>query len=953
MAPGTGPGSGPIDAERWQRLSPLLDELLDAEPAHCAAVLARLRTDDPSLAVELERLLELDRSQDNLLDTPLVETQGVRAGATVGPYRLDRLLGEGGMGQVWMASRADGLYQRRVALKLLRPGLANPDLRLRFTREREILARLEHAYIARLLDAGISQDGQPYLALDYVDGEAITDWAQQRGAGVRDCLRLFLQVCEAVSHAHANLIVHRDLKPSNILVTPLDEVRLLDFGIAKLIDRNQAPEQTRPGARAFTLHYAAPEQIRGEPVSTRTDVYALGVVLYELLAGCKPYLPEHGSDAQWEQAILAADPVRPSAALQRRAGAASEDAAALRQRARAVAGDLDNIVLKALSKASERRYASVEALALDLRRYLAGRTVLARPQALSYRLGKYVRRQRWPLASAALAVAVLVSALVIVAWQGRQALREASRAQALQNFMVDLFRNAGSTPDGQPLDVRELLASGVARGEAELARQPTALAGLLGVIAQLRVSLGDLPQALALFERQAALVATLDHAPPSLQLEAASGQGQVLRLLLEPDGCIARMQPQQALARRQEHRLPLQVAGYWSQLGRCHRAIGQHDQARLLFHRALDLRRDILQDPAGVAESEADLAGLAADAGDHAEAMHRLDLAMTQLQAAGSGRNPLAVEIQRSACALERAHGDLEAAAHACGRAMDLATSVHGPQHRITVAVQREQAGLNIERGRLAEAEAGLRGAHGWMVSRLGPQHPEVAANLHRLALLARERDTYPQALRDLRSAIGIWRAADDRRQLTAGRIDLAMLQLETDAPRQALATIDGVLQPGASLPPALHARALWLRGRIQLALGETTAAESTLAGAIQAAGPADMPHGPDVLRAQLALASLQAMRGDGAAREQLHTLATPAGDSDELRQIAWLARGHAAAADCLGDDPEQAAIALQALEDAIRAAQPEGGSTMREIQSLRRSCTGADTAAPRARAAS
>src|SRR5690606_18430979 len=216
-------------------------------------------------------------------------------------------------------SRADGLYQRRVALKLLRPGLADTDLQLRFARERQILARLTHPHIARLLDAGSTRDGQPYLALEYVEGEAITTWCRQQGASLEARLRLFLQTCDAVSHAHANLIVHRDLKPSNILVNGSEEVQLLDFGIAKLLDGVEGLgdgtlERTGTGVRAFTLHYAAPEQLRSEPVTTMTDVYALGVVLYELLTGSKPHRPKGTSDAEWEQAILEGEPLRASQA---------------------------------------------------------------------------------------------------------------------------------------------------------------------------------------------------------------------------------------------------------------------------------------------------------------------------------------------------------------------------------------------------------------------------------------------------------------------------------------------------------------------------------------------------------------------------------------------------------------------------------------------------------------
>src|SRR5207342_750480 len=265
-----------VDAERWQRLSPLLDALFEMDETARQGRLASLRLEDPALAADLASLLTLADEHDDFLSQPLVAPlPGMRAGLMVGPYCLERMLGEGGMGQVWLASRADGLYQRRVALKLLRPGVADPKLRLRFTRERQILARLEHPHIARLLDAGISADSQPYLALEYVDGEPITDWCRAHSPVLAARLRLFLQTCDAVSHAHANLIVHRDLKPSNILVTPLDEVRLLDFGIAKLLDTSEfSPDHTRTGLRTFTLHYAAPEQIRGEPVTTMTDVYS-------------------------------------------------------------------------------------------------------------------------------------------------------------------------------------------------------------------------------------------------------------------------------------------------------------------------------------------------------------------------------------------------------------------------------------------------------------------------------------------------------------------------------------------------------------------------------------------------------------------------------------------------------------------------------------------------------
>jgi serine/threonine protein kinase len=684
-----------VDAVHWQRLSPLLDALFELDADARDGRLESLREEDPELAAELESLLALADARDDFLSQPLVAPlPGMRPGRMVGPYRLERMLGEGGMGQVWLASRADGLYQRRVALKLLRPGLADPKLRLRFTRERQILARLEHPHIARLLDAGISEDNQPYLALEYVEGEPLTDWCRANALTLDARLQLFMQVCEAVSHAHANLIVHRDLKPSNILVTPVDGVRLLDFGIAKLLDTGAFDnEHTRTGLRTFTLHYAAPEQIRGEPVTTMTDVYALGVVLYELLTDTRPYRLKRQSDAQWEEAIVNVDPLRPSASVLRNDESQSEPQV-LRRLARALSGDLDNIVLKALAKRPEQRYPSVEALALDVKRYLEGKPVQARRQSLGYLLRKYTHRHRWSLATALLVALMLTTALGIVAWQARQAVNEAARAEALQDFMVGLFERAGRDNADGRLDVRRLLDAGVQRGARELANQPVARAELFGVIARLRLSLGDYRQALALLERQANILAVLEsRAPASLRIESATDRGRALRLLGHGEQCIEAMRPQQALVQDEQQRLPLQAAEFDSQLGRCERAVGTPDLALPLFARALALRRDLPNDPAGVPESLTDLADLTADRGEYAAALQHYRAALTQLQASAGDRHPLAISLLRGMCAMKHRLGNGTADAD-CRRALALSLSLHGARHPETVDARRQLATL-------------------------------------------------------------------------------------------------------------------------------------------------------------------------------------------------------------------------------------------------------------------
>ncbi|MGD9832329.1 MAG: protein kinase [Piscinibacter sp.] len=359
-------------------------------------------------------------------------------GSAVGPYRLIREIGSGGMGSVWLAERVDLLQGRQVALKLphavgaawRRAGLAE-----RLAREREILATLEHPHIARLYDAGLGATGQPYLALEYVQGEPIDRHAQARGLTVRQRIELFLQVCDAVAHAHARLVVHRDLKPGNILVDAEGQVKLLDFGIAKLMegDAADATELTRELGQVLTPGYAAPEQIEGRPLGTAADVYSLGVVLYELLTGARPYAPGAGGRAALLHAVLQAEPRRPSEA--------APDEATRRR----LEGDIDTIVLKALKKAPQDRYASVAALADDLRRHLAHEPVLARPDGAAYRARKFAQRHRAAVVAASAALLSLTAGLGIAAWQAVEARAQrdaALRAKALADEQAAAARAA-------------------------------------------------------------------------------------------------------------------------------------------------------------------------------------------------------------------------------------------------------------------------------------------------------------------------------------------------------------------------------------------------------------------------------------------------------------------------------------------------------------------------------
>jgi serine/threonine-protein kinase len=939
-----------MDADRWRRLSPLLDALLELDPATRERSLALMRGDDPALGDELAALLALDGEHDDFLAEPLVAPlPGPRPGTLVGSYRLERLIGEGGMGQVWLAGRADGLYQRRVALKLLRPGLADPNLQLRFVRERQILARLAHPHIARLLDAGISSDGQPYLALEYVEGEPITEWCRARNLSLDSRLRLFLQVCDAVSHAHANLIVHRDLKPSNIMVTPQEEVQLLDFGIAKLLDTGDLPPEhtgTGTGLRAFTLHYAAPEQVRGEPVTTMTDVYALGVVLHELLTGSRPYDLKRRTDAEWEEAIVSGEPTRPSQALQR-AEPGDEPARekALRQRlARVLAGDLDNIVLKALAKRPEQRYPSVEALALDIARYRAGKPVLARPQGMGYRVGKYASRHRWALASALLVAVVLAASFVLVAWQARQAVREASRAQALQDFVIGLFERAGAGDDKAPLDVRALLDAGLQRGDRELAHQPVARAELTGVVARLRLGMGDYHPALALLDRQARLVASLGgDAPPSLRLESATERGRAQLALGRQEACEAVLGPLLPLAQREQRQLPVQVADYWSQLGRCRRAEGQADVARSLFQRALAMRRDVIGDDAGSVQSLADLASLRADAGHYVQARDDYRAALRRLRGTVGARHPLAVVLLRELCVAQRSMGDTVGAERDCGSALALARELHGDGHPATVDARRTLASMQVEIGRYAEAEDALRATRAWTLAHVGAHNADVADDDDGLARIAWERGRPDEAL---------------------ARLDegLAALDRQRDSPQVAellshkAIVLHGTGRDGEARPLLAAARRIrvaafgeghprvgevdTLLGQVDAALGKDALALSELRAGERVLAAAVGESHPLALRARLALLRFQAARGERGALAGLDALAAVRAPREiGVRKVAWLAAASAASLRCHGPDRERARSTLRVVAAEARNAQPEGGAASREVTALDASC--------------
>ena len=515
-----------FDSSTWATLNSLLDEALDQPAPRLAQWLDDLSPEFDGLKPRLRELL----SRKSLVETdaflhtlPKFELEPgdmadlpprtEQPGDQIGPYRLVRELGSGGMGVVWLAERTDLLINRPVALKLPHGAWKRAGLAERMAREREILATLTHPNIAHLYDAGVTADGQPYLAIEYVEGRRIDQYCREQQLDVKARLRLFSQVVNAVAYAHGKLVVHRDLKPANMLVSAEGQVRLLDFGIAKLMDEGQAKETrfTELSGRALTPDYASPEQILGEPLTVSSDVYSLGVVLYELLSDRRPYKLQRDSRGALEDAILQSDPPLPSEVT-------------LAPWRKTLRGDLDTVVLKALRKKSADRYATVHALLDDIERYLGARPVMAQPDSRWYRTRKFVARNRLGVSAVtAVFMAVLIGAGVAV-WQARAALAEKARAEEVKDFIASFFRDADPYLNGgRPLTAIDMLKLGTRRMDEDLSAHPRVRVEILQIIGESAIALQENEAA------ESALLQALHEARQSLPVDDPSVlDGQLL-----------------------------------------------------------------------------------------------------------------------------------------------------------------------------------------------------------------------------------------------------------------------------------------------------------------------------------------------------------------------------------------------------------------------------------------
>ncbi|MEM6647258.1 MAG: serine/threonine-protein kinase [Bacteroidota bacterium] len=751
-----------MDKSRWEVIQAAFEQALASPDPNVFA--ADLATTDPTLAAEVRSLLDADAEAPAYLDdAPTWRLPQVPDHLqTLGPYRLIRTLGQGGMARVYLAHRED--LDAHVAIKILPHPFSHPLTRHRFLQERQMLARLRHPNIARVLDAGLTPEHQtPFFVMEYVEGAPLDAYCAAQHPTLIERLRLFRSICEAVAYAHQNLIVHRDLKPSNILVTDARVPKLLDFGIAKLLTPDDVPDPsvTQTGEQVLTPAYAAPEQLRSEPITTATDVYALGLILYELLTDVRAYDVQGRTPGQIETLIGASDPVRPSVRVRTLVPGREAD-----RRARRLRGDLDTIVLKALRRTPTDRYASVDALAEDVERYLNSEPIAARPPSAGYLVRKFMQRHRWPVAL--VTVGVLLLMLGAVRERNLRSEAEAARdeATAVAGFMQDLFSVASpystSGLRGNEATARDLLAYGATRLREDLADQPRLRSALLlrvgdvhGDLALFAEAESLLTEALALqqqlygpatpevaevyeqlsyvYQEQDQYDKALDLSVQALAIRQATGSPEERARVLSRLGLIywhtgtldlAERYTKEALALREVHEpQSMALASSVNSLALIYHDQNRLDDAEPLYQRSLELRQQVLDpDHLNVATALHNLADLRFEQQQWAEA-ERLERAALDIVHKQVGpHHPDILDSNLLLAGILTAQGDLAASESLYVAALDMAYAMHDGPHTNQSATHDLLGEFLQDLGRLDEAEQHMRESLRILLAIHGPE---------------------------------------------------------------------------------------------------------------------------------------------------------------------------------------------------------------------------------------
>ncbi|MGA9422553.1 MAG: tetratricopeptide repeat protein [Rhodanobacteraceae bacterium] len=765
----------------WNRIKDLFLRSQEVSTEERAAWVANACGEDMRLRDEVEALLQAQREPATILDgdagclvSDLLGTDVAdddSTGDRIGPWRLLRLLGEGGMGRVYLAERVEGDFGQRVALKRIRAEFAGTAQRQRFLREREILARLAHANITQLHEGGLDAAGMPYFTLEYVEGESITRYCDAHRLDVRARIRQLLQICSALAYAHRHLVIHRDLKPSNILVTVDGEVKLLDFGIAKLLEDAPGTGLTEAHGRVMTREYAAPEQVLGDPVSTATDVYSFGVLAYELLTGHLPYPQAEGKLVSFAKAIVEQAPEPMSQALVRAAASdranATPEAIAGRRDAtpqslrRLLRGDLERILLRALAKSPEARYPTIGALADDLNAWLDGKPI--RGGSRTQRMRKFVRRHWLPMSTAATALLAIVLGAGIVAWEARQreaaaerALQEAKTTAAVKDFLFGVFTAVDPREaKGRDVTARELLERGARRVDRNFDTQPALKAELKSVLGRIYYQLGQYAEASALQATAIGALGKFDR--PLLLTQTEIDRANTLRALGDlksatvlADEAIARLDALSPTASRAQIKSgALHVRGAIAMDARDFVAAERYAVADLALTKRSNLDAETRYQAATLAGG----ASWGLDRLDEAETHYRdaLDMALhaTDDLDVARARSNIAMVLQTRSRYIE--------AENQTRQALVIYRRVLGADHADTLGNQRALALAEFHLGHYVEARKLLEEVLAAQRKALGDRHPAIAGTLINLGLVLADSGDLDAAERSFSEARQIW----------------------------------------------------------------------------------------------------------------------------------------------------------------------------------------------------
>lgn len=879
--------------ERWQTLKRIFNEALELAGTEREDYIQKACGEDHKLRKEVLSLLEaydtpgvLDSPPNQLLTSVLTHhTSGEKKGKQIGPYEVLERLGHGGMGSVYLAERADGQFEQKVALKLLRTGFTSENQTRRFLAERQILASLNHEHIARLYDGGVTKDGQPWFAMEYVEGLSIDEYCDANQLTINQRLKLFLKVCRAVQYAHSKLIVHRDLKPSNILVTEDGTVKLLDFGIAKALNQDELlperPPLTRTGLLPLTPAYASPEQVRGEPITAASDIYQLGVVFYELLCGCRPYEVSGRTPSEIERIICEEQPTRPSTAVTSISNSGDKTRHEVTDNRRTnvdhlqkrLRGDLDTIVMKTLRKEPDRRYDSAEQFATDIRNYMNGRPVTAHPDSLTYRARKFIRRHTIGVAATAVIIVLLIGYAITITWHSQrtqaaleQSQLETEKAEQVTEFLMSMFEASDPMETlGDTVTARVLLERGIQQAEA-LDSQPAVQAQMLDLTGRVFMNLGEYDEAESLLEQALDVREKNFRSPHSDLSESLHNLG----VLFWENGQYEKAERylREALEMKQElhEEVHESVANTMLSLAIVLKELRKFEEAEPLYHNSLEINRQVHGEKhETVANNLNSLGNFMESRGDFEEAeKHYLESLALYRELYGKEHPDVASSLTNLGRLKERM-GDLETSVSHHQEALQIRRSVFDRLHpdvaesmyylgrvfkdldKIDIAEKNLKEALEIQRVVLdslhpntsqtlnmlgvimGQKENYEAAEHYYSESlsikrnRLGENHSDVGIGLNNLALVLVRQERYDEALGLLEKSreILLHNFDDDHPLVSYPLLGIAHVHLDREEPEKA----EPLLRKSLDIQLSSSGEDHWMVGLIKSRLGRSLTA--------------------------------------------------------------------------------------------------------------------------------